>query len=1265
MIHQASDPVLLRLSGLRRQARQVLWFGGLARVALLLVGLVLIATLLDWWLHFDDPGVRCLWLLGIVSAVGWGAWRWWLAPLQSRLTDLDVALRIEQRHPELRDVLASSVQFVEQGGDPRVGSPELQRVVADQAAHRLQSLDLDDFIQSTPAVRAAIACAGLLSVAAILVLVSPHNAALALRRLCLPFHAPAWPRAVAWALLDGNLDPLPEDPAVPLQVPRGEIFRFHAVNSRGGLPQRVLLETRPLQSTAPPQVEPLRPLNLSENPQGLREVAVGQISPPKTALEFRVVGGDDSTMAWRTLKVVNPPIVEQLQVLVTPPPYTRRPTEKLPEGVGHITALVGSRVEIAARASRALERGTLRLRDRERLPLALAPDQRGVTGEFFIHEPGVTSWWFDLRDPEGISSSDLVRYEIRGIADLEPETVIEIPAADLQVTPQARVPVRIQSRDDLGLAEVRIVHDTNNGAETTVPLFRGESRPTELASEYTFELSALSLKEGDQVRFRSEALDDYVHPTDGTRHIKRSVVRVLTVVSPQDKTRELEQDQSELLHRLEQLARQQRQAQDQTRALELQLEKAGELRGQDLDALKRTELLQREVNSQLSNPAVGLAQKARETLAELQNNQIDDPQVERRLGAIAEQLEQLGEESLPEIEAELASARKSAEQPEGAEGNQETARQLAEARENQSEVLESLGEMQQELSEWRSERDLGRELNELASRQQQLQGKTGELQSKLLEEQAAGENSRQTEADLAQLAEQQRAAAEDLQDLEEKLQQQVQNQAGTEPTPAADALRETLEEARQAELAGKMEEAAANIEQKHLGEAARTQQDVLKKMQELSATLEQRRTRDDETLVKKMQQAAEQIESLSQRQQQLQDQLQQAGAMPDGAQKEEALQKLRQEQQKLQEETARLARLLQRSGAQRASESADRAQQRMADAEESLEQAPPEQAEDEMKEALDDLQQAEEELQEEIDEARERLAEELVEKSLGDLQLMIGRQQSAIDEAQRLDAAHTAAGKWSRSQNQSLKQLGELQRGLGLETESLAEKLAPAKVYALSLRGAARQMQKAAERVARKEVDAPTQALQMAARQRLADMVEAINARQQAEQQAQQQQQQQQQGENQENAGGPPQGEMVPTIAQFRILVNLQREMQARTAELDAQRTQPGRDWTDSDAAELRALQVDQDELADLARELSELLAEQDEPAAEDGETADAPDADDPDMIIGEPKQKRTEKPAEDEPGFLPEEKPGLLPGEKPAPQPDKPASPEDLPDVD
>jgi hypothetical protein len=212
-------------------------------------------------------------------------------------------------------------------------------------------------------------------------------------------------------------------------------------------------------------------------------------------------------------------------------------------------------------------------------------------------------------------------------------------------------------------------------------------------------------------------------------------------------------------------------------------------------------------------------------------------------------------------------------------------------------------------------------------------------------------------------------------------------------------------------------------------------------------------------------------------------------------------------------------------------------------------------------------------------------------------------------------------------------------------------------VYALSLRGAARQMQKAAEQIARKEVGSSTQAQQIAARQRFVDMVEAINARQQANQQGSQQPQQG--GEPQSEDGGPPQGEMVPTIAQFRILVNLQREMQARTAELDSQRAQPGREWTAADDTELRALQVDQEELADLARELSELLAEQDEPDESEATDEEAGDMepDDPEMIIGEPKRKRAANGADEEPGFLPEA--------KPAPQPDQPANPEDLPDVD
>ncbi|MCY2964845.1 MAG: hypothetical protein NT069_14610 [Planctomycetota bacterium] len=1195
----------------------------------------------------DDPGLRFLLLMGLAGTAGYTAWRWLITPLRARLSDLDVALRIEQRYPGFRDSLASTVQFVEQGGDPRVGSPALQRAVVQQTAKRLAAVDLDDLVQTSTVMKFAIGAAVLMAVAAILVLVQPSRAALALHRLFLPFSAPAWPRAVELRLLDAEGEPLSADLAADLQVPRGEVFRFHAENTRGALPPRVMLETRPAKTNGPVTQESLRPVNVASAAGKFRELALGQIQAPKSVIEFRVIGGDDTTMAWRTLRVVNPPIVEKLQLKVTPPEYTKRPVELLPSGVGHVSALVGTVVDVEAFVNRPLATANLRLRDRERIPLQIADDRQTVTGRFRITEPGVTSWWFELRDPEGIQSSDLVRYEIRGIQDLEPETLIQAPSADLQVTATAVVPVRIVSRDDLGLAEVRLVYDVDGGAETTVPLFQGESRPEEVTSEYVFQLADLKLNPGSVVRYRSEAKDDFVHPSDGSRHLKRSVTRTLTIVSPEDKARDIEREQAGLLHDLEQVARQERQAQDQIRGLERQLEKAGEFRAEDADALKRTELLQREVNSQLSNPAVGLAHKTREILNELKDNQIEDPSSERRLEAIAGELERLGAETLPQIENSLTQARKLTEQPEGTQTPKEAERELAKAREEQSGVLESLQELQNELSEWRTERDLGQDLGSITKGQEELHRDTAELQQRLMN-QGKPTPSKQDEADVARIADRQRQQAEQFRQLEEKLKEKLETAEQGEPTAATDALKETLEEAERKDVAGEMGNAASQIEQKHLGEALRSQQDVLKKMKELAGTLEQKREQDEATLVKKMKESGEAAASIADRQRDLQSQLAEAGAMPTGAEREEKLDRLRQEQRKLREETARLARLLQRSGAQRSGDAVQRAGGSMNQAEDEIADSDLENADRKMGEAIDDIEQAEQELSDELKEAEERLADELLQKMAAELKSLVGRQQAALEESRRLDGLHEVSGKWSRAQNQSLKQLSEVQRTLRQETESLADRLAPAKVFSLSLRGAARAMQKAAELIAKKEVAKPTQQLQESARRRFEELVEAIAARNQDEQQPQGKPPEDGQQQQQKESNGGPQGDTVSAIAQLKILVTLQREVIERTAELDALRSQPGHEWSDADRDELEQLRIEQDQLADFARELAEMVAAPTNDDEED-QSGDLPD----------PNKRPTD---EGEPGFLPKD------GDKPGPQ-NGPNSPErkveDLPDVD
>src|SRR5260221_6186893 len=125
------------LSDLRRRVRQVLMTHGLSWLAAVLLGSLLAECLGDWLFHFDDPIVRLILGTVIAGSAVWVVWRHLLVPLAVRHSDVDLALRIEERFPGIQDSLASSVQFISSGADPRVGSPELQQVVVATTLGRL------------------------------------------------------------------------------------------------------------------------------------------------------------------------------------------------------------------------------------------------------------------------------------------------------------------------------------------------------------------------------------------------------------------------------------------------------------------------------------------------------------------------------------------------------------------------------------------------------------------------------------------------------------------------------------------------------------------------------------------------------------------------------------------------------------------------------------------------------------------------------------------------------------------------------------------------------------------------------------------------------------------------------------------------------------------------------------------------------------------------------------------------------------------------
>lgn len=654
----SSHPLQSQLAEIRDHVRRVLLTRGLSSVASVLIGATLLACLGDWLFHFDDAGVRLILAFGILASSAWMAHRYLLLPLRHPFADLELALRVEERYPGFQDSLASTVQFLEGNGDPALGSPALQQAVIQKTLGEVQHLDFRDVVETRGLRQISAVAVCVCVMTAVLVALNQRDTGIALHRLLLPFSAPAWPRNTNLRLLNAELQPIDIESGDPLRVSRGEQLKLFVENLTGRLPSKVVLEYRLPGERAVSEV--LRSNTLRDPQGGNRELAAGQVLASKGPIQLRASGGDD-VLPWLEVQVIPPPVVASLQVVLTPPAYTKRPVERLPEGVGHVQGFVGTGVEVTARVNKPLRTAALRLRDQERRPVSLSEDGLQLSAKFTINESGIHSYWLDLQDMEGFENSEAPRYEVRGIQDLVPDISIDTPSSDLQITENAEVQLRASAKDDLGLKDISLVYRMGEGDVTpavTVPLFSGEQRPQQQGSEYLWKMSELKPAPGTRIVFHAEATDDY---DLGPPHVGRSISRTLTVVTKEAKVQELAERQAGLLEDLERALKQETQSRDQISELQIQLENAGKFRTQDIDTLQRVELSQRQVAAQLTGESDGLDKRAKALLTELKDNKIDDPESARRFERFANELGRLGEESLPAIEQDLTRVRKLAQ----------------------------------------------------------------------------------------------------------------------------------------------------------------------------------------------------------------------------------------------------------------------------------------------------------------------------------------------------------------------------------------------------------------------------------------------------------------------------------------------------------------------------------------------------------------------------------------------------------------------------
>ncbi|REK09392.1 MAG: hypothetical protein DWQ37_18300 [Planctomycetota bacterium] len=1186
-----AHPLEQKIGQVRKRARLLLalYAAGWTLSAVALTALVL--ALLDYVFRFQDRGIRLMCSGAVVAVAVWTLYRFWYQAFWcSRLSDVQVAQRIERRFPSLGDRLASTIQFLKQPEvDPQAGSAALRRAVVIQTESELAQLDVTDAIEPRPTQQAvAVACVVLL-VAGLFVAAAPGNARIALARLARPLGDDAWPRYYRVEFL-----------APPTQVAAGQDFEAELIrDAEHRLPDDVRIHYR---YKTPEGYE-----EESESMKWLNGALVARKESVNRPFWYRAEGGDDNSMKWIRLNVLEAPRLEALSLELHPPEYSGLPVE---ESQNSIRALRGTKVALSATTNKKLKAARLLQTDAEPIDLVIGEDGYTVSlgtdaGEpFVIDKSG--QYWVELADEEGLSGGADERWEIRAIADGEPTVTVEEPSTNIYVTPGGEVAVRIAVKDDLAIRDVALHYkrsDRTDVEDFAVELFQRDKPPPRYdapgllvsgklgesrVEEYRWQLAELRLEPSAQLTFWATA-GDYLPQTG------KSTPRQITIITPAELEERLAQRQSLVFAELGRVLKMQQDARGQTKALEIQLDEVGRVAKNDVDHAQGAELNQRQVTRTLTSETEGIPAQIADYLAELRSNRVDSPDVERKMTAILDEIERLQSQNLGTIESDLTRFIKAAQtkladaasESAGAQAGEELKSAMASVGANQDHVVSSLEQLLGDLSRWDNYRRFARDIGQLERDQQEIARRTKELAAETLGRELK-QLDEQQQADLKKLGSEQIDLSRRLEKIEQQMSQMSNSLAETDPL-AASTLADGLHQARQRAISGQMREASGQVERNQLGQATQQQARVAKDLEEMMSILSNRREQELARLVEKLREAEDELSGIRKQQAGLRKKMRDAEQIADEAERKRQLERLTRQQKQLEDQAARLARRLQRLQAEQASGSMSSAAGKMAGAGQSGEQGDAGSAQQQAGAAEKDLEEAQQQLAERRRQAEQDLAREQLARLEDSLKSLHERQQKLIQETQRLENLRVEAGRLSRAQLGTLGDVARGQQGLESETTQLADKLMLSEVIHLALDGAATRMSEAAELLDDRQTGAKAQGAQEAARQRLAQLMTAFKK----DQRPGAGQKQGGGGSGGGGGGGGPDGNLV--LAQLKLLKLMQQDLNGRYRDAVAAREDDprGAGRTISEIAQ------EQGKLAELVLKLSEPAVENPEDTPE------------------------------------------------------------------
>jgi len=230
------------------------------------------------------------------------------------------------------------------------------------------------------------------------------------------------------------------------------------------------------------------------------------------------------------------------EILYEYPAYTGWEKRSVSAADGSLRAIKGTVATIRARSQQALQNARIQM-EKSVIPATLV-DSRKIEVRITMMQVG--HYRIVAEGKNGGNFVESAAHPIEIIQDSSPEVEMVSPTADQEVEDAGVLPLQFSAKDDFGLKEISVVYSLN-GKETRVSIISPEPGRREVSGAYTWDLSKLDLRPGDEVRYYLEVLDN-----DAVSGPKKGVSRALkiSIFSPRKEHNRLVDLQWQLFDRM-------------------------------------------------------------------------------------------------------------------------------------------------------------------------------------------------------------------------------------------------------------------------------------------------------------------------------------------------------------------------------------------------------------------------------------------------------------------------------------------------------------------------------------------------------------------------------------------------------------------------------------------------------------------------------------------------------------------------------------------